>query len=96
MKKSDIMELVASECGTLEVNPFCYLRRWTVSALGSEVDKLALEFRSFNGMGRFEGSTVIESREYAGIKAEMENAIRSKLQEVADYLCTAMQNGYTV
>ena len=96
MKESDIMELIASSAGTLEINPLCYLRRWTTAGDGSKIDKLALEFLDIIGLRRFAVPTVIYSREFAGIKAEIENAIRKKLHDVADYLCEAMQNGYIV
>lgn len=96
MKKNDIMNLVAAENGSLAVNPICYLSRWTVSALGSKVDRLSVVFNDINGMGRFSGQVDIVSRDYAGIIAEVENAIRVKMQDVADYLCSALENGYTV
>ena len=97
MKKIDIMNLIASQEGTLRVNPICSLRRWTVDPLGNEsVDKLMLDFCAINGMGRFVGIVEIHSRQYAGIKAEIEDAIRVKTQELTEYLCKALQNGYTI
>lgn len=96
MKKTDIMDLIAADNGKLEVNPLCYLHRWTASAIGTKVDKLAVEFNSINGMGRFCGSVEIQARDYSGIVAEVETAIREKLNEVSDYLCNAFKNGYTV
>lgn len=97
MKKIDIMNLIASKEGTLRVNPICSLRRWTVDPLGNEpVDKLTLDFDAINGMGRFAGIVEIHSRQYVGINAEIESAIRVKTQELTDYLCKALRNGYTI
>lgn len=97
MKKIDIVSLINSAEGTLRVNPICSLRRWTVDPLGNRpVDKLILDFEAINGMGRFVGIVDISSRDYTGIKAEIESAIRDRMQAVTDYLCTALQNGYTI
>lgn len=97
MKKTEIMNLIASREGSLRVNPICSLRRWTVDPARNEpVDKLTLDFAAINGMGRFVGIVEIHSRQYAGIKIEVENAIRAKTQELTDYLCSALQNGYTI
>ena len=97
MKKSDIMALVESEEGTMPINPICSLRRWTVDPLGNvPVDKLTLDFHAINGMGRFVSIIEIKTRHYAGIKAEVEAAIRVKTQELTEYLCKALQNGYTI
>lgn len=97
MKKSDIVNLISSSECTLRINPICELRRWTVDPLGNRpVDKLTLNFNAINTMGRFVGIVEICSRDYAGIKNEIEAAIREKMEEVTRYLCTALQNGYTI
>lgn len=97
MKKSDIMKLVNSSEGIIRINPICTLRRWTVDSLGNRpVDRLSLDFDSINGMGRFVGFVEIQSREYSGIIAEIESAIKAKMEEVSACLCTALKNGYSV
>lgn len=97
MKKSEIMNLINSEEGRIRINPICTLSRWTVDPLYNEaVDGLNLEFDNINGMGRFSGIVCIESRDYAGIIREVEEAIRKRMQEVSDYLITALRNGYSV
>lgn len=96
MKKSEIMQLVGSDSGTLKVNPICTLRRWTVDPLGNRpVDRLDLDFVAINKMGRFSGSVAISARDYSGIVAEIEAAIRDRLERVAVYLCDSLRNGYT-
>ena len=96
MKKSEIMQLVKSDSGTLEVNPLCTLRRWTVDPLGNrKVDWLELDFVAINKMGRFSGSVTISARDYSGIVAEIETAIKYRLERVAAYLCDSLRNGYT-
>ena len=96
MKKSDFMNLIASEDGTLHINPICSLRRWTVDCCGQPVDKLKLEFHAINGMRLYTTFAEIHSRDYDGVKVEIESAIRAKVQELSDYLCSAFRNGYTV
>ena len=96
MKKSDLMNLIKSDEGTLRVNPICTLRRWTVDPLyDKKVDRLVLDFSAIDGLGRFCGSAEIESREYDGIVCEIEKAIYEKMKQATDYLISALKNGYT-
>lgn len=97
MKKNDVIALINSNDGTLRVNNICTLRRWTVDPMGNvPVDKLELDFTSINGVGKFAGIDEIHSRDFEGIKAEIEAAIRKRMQAYTDYLCSALRNGYTL
>ena len=96
MKKSEIMNLLKSETGTLRINPICTLRRWTYVDGHGSVDKLAVDFSAVCETGRFMGSVEIKSRDYDGIISEVDAAIRYRMAEVTEYLCKALRNGYTI
>ena len=59
------------------------------------MDGLNLEFTNINGMGRFAGNVTIKSRDYDGIIREVEEAIQKRMNDVSDYLITALRNGYS-
>ena len=97
MKKSEVMQLLASKEAHLRVNPICTLRRWLITdAVGNVTDSLVLGFVPINGMGRFSSTITIRSRSFEGIKYEVEAAIRKVMQEATEFMCTALRNGYTI
>lgn len=91
--KKEIINLVNSEEGTFRINNIATLRRWTKSALNENVDKLAIEFDRINNV-YFGNSVEIESRDFAGIIEECEEATTAFLCAVALKLNNNLRNGY--
>lgn len=92
--KKDIMRLVASPEGEYRINPVCKLRRWTSIPGNHDIDKLVLDFDVIAGMGRFDSSVDITSRDYDGIITEITNAIDDHFADIASYLNNCLKNGY--
>lgn len=97
MKKTELMQLISTpENGaTLRVNNFCALRRQTVAPWGEKVDRVWLDFTDIAGYGNFIGSFEIDARDYDGIKKTIQACIRVRLEALSEYLCKAVENGYT-
>lgn len=92
--KKEILDLVKSEEGVYRLNNISKLHRWTKTALDETVDKLRIEFDTINDVDFGLHSFEIESREYDGIIAECEKAIKTYLEEVAQTLIKNLKAGY--
>ena len=89
--KKEIMELINSEEGTLKVNKFCMLRRWTKTALNEDVDKLEAIF----SITHYSSHVVeIQSREWKSIVDEVALAQAKAFADSADELNKQLINGY--
>lgn len=97
MTKAELMQLVTtSENGaTLRVNNFCTLRRQTIAPWNEKVDRVWLDLFAPCGYGRFTGAVEIKTRDYDGVKEEVQAAIKNRMDELTEYLCSAVKNGYT-
>ena len=97
MKKTELIQLISTpENGaTLRVNNLCVLRRQTVAPWNESVDRVWLDFFAPCGYGRFTASVEIAARDYEGIKTEIQAAIKNRLTDLSEYLCSAVENGYT-
>ena len=97
MTKAELMHLVTTpdDGATLRVNNFCTLRRQTVAPWDEKVDRVWLDFTEIAGYGRFVSSFEIDARDYDGVKKAIQACIRVRLEALSEYLCKAVENGYT-
>lgn len=89
--KKEIMNLLKKEEGKLKINDRFQLNRYTKDALNEDVDVLRLEGNLINV---FAYSKEIQSREFSGIKEEIEAAMKEALEEYAEKLLKDFRNGY--
>ncbi len=92
--KKEILNLVESNEGKFVLNNISYLRRWTNSAIGENVDKLVVEFENINNVNFGVASKEIVARDYNGIINEITIATKEYLQEVSNRLCSNLKCGY--
>jgi hypothetical protein len=92
--KKEILNLVESDEGKFTLNNISYLRRWTNSAIGENVDKLVVEFENINNVNFGVASKEIVARDYNGIINEITIATKEYLQEVSNRLCSNLKCGY--
>lgn len=92
--KKEILNLVESNEGEFVLNNISYLRRWTNSAIGENVDKLVVEFENINNVNFGVASKEIVARDYNGIINEITIATKEYLQEVSNRLCSNLKCGY--
>nr|WP_294371228.1 hypothetical protein [uncultured Ruminococcus sp.] len=92
--KKEILHLVESNEGKFTLNNISYLRRWTKSAIGENVDKLVVEFKNINNVNFGKSSKEIIARDYDGIINEITVATKEYLQGVSDELCNNLKCGY--
>lgn len=92
--KKEILHLVESNEGKFTLNNISYLRRWTKSAIGENVDKLVVEFKNINNVNFGKSSKEIIARDYDGIINEITIATKEYLQEVSNRLCNNLKCGY--
>lgn len=92
--KKEILNLVESNEGEFVLNNISYLRRWTNSAIGENVDKLVVEFENINNVNFGVASKEIVARDYNGIINEITIAQKEYLQEVSNRLCSDLKCGY--
>lgn len=92
--KKEILNLVESNEGKFVLNNISYLRRWTNSAIGENVDKLVVEFENINNFNFGVASKEIVARDYNGIINEITIATKEYLQEVSNRLCSNLKCGY--
>lgn len=92
--KKELMAIVNSEEGTFKLNNISYLKRWTKSALGEDVDKLVLEFNNINNVCYSIYDREIKSRDYDGIIKECEELTKRFMDEVSRKLCSNLRAGY--
>ena len=88
--KKEIMSVVNSENATLKVTQFGTLRRWTKDAIGTPVDKLAIEISiKERRMIPYE----IKSRTYSEIIEEIDEAIKDYFDTISSETRSAFRNG---
>lgn len=92
--KKEILNLIESNEGKFVLNNISYLRRWTNSAIGENVDKLVIEFENINNVNFGVASKEIVARDYKGIINEIKVATREYLQEVSNRICSNLKCGY--
>lgn len=92
--KKEILHLVESDEGEFTLNNISYLRRWTKSAIGENVDKLVVEFKNINNVNFGKSSEEIIARDYDGIINEITIATKEYLQRVSDEFCKNLKCGY--
>lgn len=92
--KKEILNLVESNEGEFVLNNISYLRRWTNSAIGENVDKLVVEFENINNVNFGVASKEIVARDYNGIINEITIATKEYLQKVSNRLCSNLKCGY--
>lgn len=89
--KSDIINLINSDEGSVKLNHFTTLYRCT-NLFGTPVDRLKVEF---GGIDRFSStSKSIVARDYEGIIAEVQQRITEHFLDIADSLNRELANGY--
>ena len=89
--KNEIIELLNSEEGTLKINKFCTLHRWTKSALNEDVDRLQAIF----SITRYSSHTVdIDSRTWRAIVDDVASAQSKAFADSAEELNKQLLNGY--
>ena len=88
--KKEIMNVVKSENGSINVTPFGILSRWTKDAIGAPVDRLSLTL----SVDKFRVTYYeIKSREYENIIEEIEDCIRDYFDTVSTETRSAFLNG---
>lgn len=92
--KKEILDLIKSDEGQFVLNNISYLKRWTKSGIGENVDKLAVEFKNINNVNFGYSSKEIFSRDFDEIITEITIATQEYLQEVSNELCRNLKNGY--
>lgn len=92
--KKEILDLIKSDEGQFTLNNISYLKRWTKSGIGENVDKLVIEFKNINNVNFGYSSKEIASRDFDEIINEITIATQEYLQEVSNELCRNLKNGY--
>ena len=89
--KKEIENLIRSEDALLRLSPFCALHRWTKDGIGNPVDHLTADFRILSS---HDASIEIQSRDWNGILAEVQEAQARVFAEAAKTLNREIANGY--
>ncbi len=92
--KKEILNLINSKEGTYKLNNVSYLKRWTKTAIGEDVDMLELRFKNLNDVCFSIYDTEIKSRDYEGIIKECQMLTERYFNEVASTLCKNLGAGY--
>lgn len=88
--KKEITELLNSTDATLEINPYCTLRRWTKS-FSQDVDRLEA---SFDLLPAYVVTTYeITARDWRGVVAEVQEAQAKAFADLAARLNSDLANG---
>lgn len=102
MRKQDISELVsfksqqAGDDKTVKIGAIGELRRWTLTALGEEVDALAVSIYPLGGYGKTGKTIPIVARDYEGILAEVADAVKKAFGDAGDFLADSIKSGYSL
>ena len=88
--KKELKELLKSEQGTLKINSVSVLRRWTKDALGTNVDKLVIEFSITRP---YDYSYEIKSRDTQGIVSEIMKHQTEAFTNASDTLNRRLRGG---
>lgn len=92
MKNQDYINLINSEYGTLQINKYCSLHRWTDS-FGEKVDKLKIVI-SITSYADYQAEII--SRSVEGIKSEIKGHIKLAFEQASDTLCNYVDNNYSL
>lgn len=87
--KKEITALVESKEGTLKINQYCTLHRWTWA--GTKVD--ALEVR-FDLISISSHTYEIQSRDWQGIVEEIKEVQTKAFADTANHYNKVLSNGY--
>lgn len=91
--KKEILAAINSENATVRINGIAYLKRWKKDALGNDVDRMMITFAYVAGIkGGWQRE--IESRDYNGIIAEIEEATSEYMSMCAEQLTKNIRAGY--
>ena len=102
MSKEEISELVsfksqqAGDDKTLKIGAIGELRRWTLSALGEEVDALAVSIYPLGGYGKTSKTVLIVARDYDGVLAEVADAVKKAFSDAGDFFASSIKGGYSL
>ncbi len=95
--KKELKELLNKDEATLKINELFVLRKWTLHKesdfLGREGDFLEIEMINDYGITRSK-SIRIESRDTAGIMAEIEEAMKKMMDEFKSNLLRRFKGGF--
>lgn len=95
--KKEIMNLINTKVegiSCFRLNNVSYLTRWTKDGCGNDVDCLALEFDTINGVNFSLCDREIKSRDYEGIILECQRITEAFFAEIARTLKSNLQAGY--
>ncbi len=90
----EINKAIKSTKAIVKINGISYLRRWTKTALGEDVDRLELVFCPIGGISKGGSSYSVESRDLDGIIIEIETYTTEYLKEVAERAAKNLRAGY--
>lgn len=102
MHKQDISELVSfksqrvGDDKTIKIGAIGELRRWTLSALGEEVDALAVSVYPLGGYGKTGKTIIIMARDYEGILAEVADAVKKAFSDAGECFANSIKSGYSL
>lgn len=89
--KKEINELLKSERAYLNINEYCSLKRWTKDAYNEVVDCLEVEFSITS---KFDYIAKIESRDWQGIVAEIQEHQAKAFASAAEKYNSELKAGY--
>lgn len=89
--KKKINHLIESEDASLKINNFCTLHRWTKDMAANDVDRLVATFSITHYASH---SYEIESRDWRGIVAEVQEAQTKAFAAAAEEFNKQLANGY--
>lgn len=102
MRKQEINELInfksqkAGDGKTIKIGTIGDLRRWTLTALGEEVDALAVRIYPLGGHGQTGKNVIVVARDYEGILAEVADDVKKVFSGAGDFFSNAIKNGYSL
>ena len=102
MRKQEINELInfksqkAGDGKTIKIGTIGDLRRWTLTALGEEVDALAVRIYPLGGHGETGKNVVIVARDYEAILAVVADEVKMAFSDAGDLFSNAIKNGYSL
>ena len=102
MRKQEIYELInfksqkVGDDKTIKIGSIGELRRWTLTALGDEVDALAISVYPLGGYGKTGKTIIIMARDYEGILAEVADAVKKAFSGAGDFFANSIKSGYSL
>lgn len=102
MRKQEINELInfksqkVGDDKAIKIGSIGELRRWTLTALGEEVDALAVSIYPLGGYGKTGKTIIIVARDYEGILAEVADAVKKAFSDAGDFFANSIKSGYSL